>query len=227
MIKAVIFDLDDTLYSEADYCASGLRTVAEHLAQGFPQVSTNKAFKVFWQIFRTGDRSKIFNAGLEKLDIEPAQPLITELIQLYRNHKPAITLDNQTRTLLTDLAEKYKLGLITDGYLPAQKLKVQALNIVNLFEQIIYTEELGREFWKPSPKSFELMAQYLNTKTENMVYVADNLKKDFLSPNKLGYITIRMARKDTVHEKIDVAPKAAPQYNINQILELRELLAKL
>ena len=57
--------------------------------------------------------------------------------------------------VLKTLKKRYKLALLTDGYLPAQRLKVQALGIEKYFQAIVYTEELGREYWKPSTRGFE------------------------------------------------------------------------
>ena len=195
MITTVIFDLDDTLYDEIDYCRSGFTSAAEFLA-GLPQMpSAERIFEVFWQQFIAGNRTKTFNSALKELGIASAAPadsdkLITDLIEVYRNHVPKITLPADSRDVLDQLTGKYTLAMITDGFLPAQKLKVQALGIEKYFKSIIYTEALGREFWKPSPAGFKKIIQILNTEPKSIVYLADNEKKDFIAPNKLGFVTV-------------------------------------
>ena len=44
MIKAVVFDLDDTLYDEIDYCRSGFAAVADSLAKSNSDHSTDAIF---------------------------------------------------------------------------------------------------------------------------------------------------------------------------------------
>jgi putative hydrolase of the HAD superfamily len=119
------------------------------------------------------------------------------------------------------------LALLTDGFLPAQQLKVQALDIKKYFECIIYTEQLGREFWKPSPAGFEKLMQQLNAKPQTISYVADNEEKDFISLNKLGFLTIQLIRPARIHTAISAETGAAAQHTIHKISDLPALLEKL
>ncbi len=227
MIKTVAFDLDDTLYDEIDYCKSGFAATAD-FAAALPGVpSAERIFNAFWQQFKNGDRSKVFNAAFDKLGIQYDDKLIGEMVKVYRNHPPKITLPDDTRKILDRLGSKYTLALLTDGFLPAQKLKVLALGIEKYFKCIIYTEMLGRDCWKPSPAGFEKLLETLKTKPENTIYVADNLKKDFIAPNRLGIKTVQIIRPARLHTESACEPEAEPNYIIHGIAELWDLLAKL
>ncbi len=226
MITTVVFDLDDTLYDEVEYCRSGFEAVAEFLANLPGAPSAGRIFSAFWKQFTAGDRTKTFNTALGELGIRYDDRLIQELIYAYRNHVPKITLPQDSRDLLSRLSGKYTLALLTDGFLPAQQLKVQALGIEKYFKCIIYTEQLGREFWKPSPAGFQKLMETLNAKPQNIAYVADNEKKDFIAPNKLGFLTIRIIRPAGLHSEPSQEPGAAAQYTIRQISQLSALLEK-
>ena len=231
MITTVVFDLDDTLYDEVEYCRSGFEAAAEFLAS-LPEATRLKGrakriFDAFWKQFTAGNRTKTFNTALAELDIRYDDKLIQQLIYAYRNHAPKITLPQDSRDALSQLSGKYTLALLTDGFLPAQQLKVQALGIEKYFKCIIYTEQLGREFWKPSPAGFEKLMQTLNAKPENIAYAADNEKKDFIAPNKLGFLTIRIIRPAGLHSESSQESAAAAQYTIRQISQLPALLEKL
>jgi len=106
-------------------------------------------------------------------------------------------------------------------------LKVRALGIEKYFKLIVYTEQLGREFWKPSPAGFEKIMQTLEAKPENMAYIADNEKKDFIAPNKLGFLTIQLIRPARIHTSVCEEPEGRAQYIIRQISQLPGLLEKL
>jgi len=221
MITTVVFDLDDTLYDEIEYCKSGFAAVAE-FARSAEHISA-----VLWEQFTAGNRTKTFNAALDELGMGYDDELIGELIEVYRNHKPKISLPNDSWDVLCELSTKYTLALLTDGFLPGQQLKVQALGIEKYFECIVYTEQLGRECWKPSPAGFEKIMQTLKGKPENMAYVADNEKKDFIAPNKLGFSTIQLIRPARIHRTVSGEPGASAHHTICEISQLSGLLEKL
>jgi len=227
MITTVVFDLDDTLYDEIEYCKSGFAAVAQFLANLPETPLAERIFGAIWKQFTAGNRTRTFNAALCELGISCDDKLIGELVEVYRNHVPKIALPQDSRDVLCQLSTKYTLALLTDGFLPAQRLKVQALGIEKYFRCIVYTEEFGRNCWKPSPAGFEKLMQTLNAQPENIAYVADNEKKDFIAPNKLGFLTIQIIRPARIHTESSAESGAAARYVIRQISQLPALLGEL
>ena len=223
MIKCVVFDMDDTLYDEREYCKSGFRTVSALISE-IKGVEKELIFEVLWRKFESGQYENLFNLTLDELGISYDDDFIAQLVQHYRSHKPAIKLPIESRDVLERLKQRYKLALITDGFLPAQSLKVDALDIGRYFDCIVYTEELGREFWKPSAVGFEKILDKLNVTGEECVYIADNAKKDFISPNKLGFETVQLKRPARIHTAEPASKDAAAHYSINSITEISGLL---
>jgi len=223
MITTIAFDLDDTLYDEFDYCKSGFTAVADFLSARAEPLTSADIFNCLWAQFTGGDRKTTFNTALDKLAIAYDDKLIGELITTYRNHEPKITLPADAATLLDQLRGYYKMALLTDGFLPAQQLKVRALHIEEYFDCIVYTEQLGREFWKPSPVGFEKIMDQLDVPAEQIVYVADNERKDFIAPNRLGFMTVRIIRPAGIHEFTSPQPDAKADYVINELTELPDL----
>lgn len=230
MITTVVFDLDDTLYEEIEYCKSGFRAVADFLsrlstAEGM--YSSEAVFKILWNYFLTADRSRIFNAALDEMNIDYEEETIRNLVGIYRDHKPNIAFPDASKAVLDQLSGKYKLALLSDGFLPAQELKVKALGIEGYFDCIVYTEALGREFWKPSPEGFKLIMKKLRQKAQNCVYVADNAEKDFIGPNSLGFSTVQLVRSSNIHNEPPSRPEAVPDHMITTISQLPDLLERL
>ena len=225
MITTIIFDLDDTLYDEIDYCRSGFVAAAEFLAGQVDAPSAERFFAALWRQFTSGNRSRTFNAALDELGVGYDQRRIGKLIDVYRNHVPKIELPPDSRDVLTELSTKYTLALLTDGFLPAQQLKVQALGIERYFAGIVYTEQLGRDCWKPSAAGFEKILQSLGVRPDGAVYVADNENKDFIAPNSLGFVTVQLIRRSRIHTSACPAePGGAARHVIHQISQLPALL---
>lgn len=227
MIKTVIFDLDDTLYHEADYCKSGLRSVCRFLKNKYPSCDEKKAFIYMWDQFNSGDRTRIFNNTLKELSLPEDNQFIKELVNFYRKHEPDICIKPETRELLEDLSNGYRLALLSDGFLPAQRLKVDALGIGDLFDISVFTEELGREHWKPSTRGFELILENTGDAPETMVYVGDNEAKDFVGPNKLQMNTIKLEFPGQLHNYKSENSMNKPDHIIQRLAELPDLLKKL
>jgi len=227
MITTVVFDLDDTLYEELDYCRSGFRAVARFLAKVAPISCSDDVFASLWRHFSAGNRTRTFNAALDDLGLDADEALIAQLIEVYRTHRPSLELPADSRQTLEALQKTHTLALLTDGYLPAQRLKVQALGIEDYFQGILYTEQLGRAFWKPSPVGFERLAEQLDVVPTQMVYIGDNEAKDFIGPNKLGMLTIQLRRAARLHSDAASADSQAhPKITIRDITELPNALVR-
>jgi putative hydrolase of the HAD superfamily len=226
MISTVIFDLDDTLYDEVDYCRSGFAAVARFMVRFSGCLCGNDAFACLWSHFLRGNRTRTFNAALEEMGIPCDDACIAQLIEVYRAHRPQIELPADSRLVLNALKSRYILALLTDGYLPAQRLKVEALGIEPYFRRIVYTEEFGRACWKPSQVGFRKLVDTLGAPPEQMVYVGDNEIKDFIAPNQMGMLTVQVRRQRRLHADASGETDAVATLRIDRIEDLPSLLVR-
>jgi FMN phosphatase YigB (HAD superfamily) len=60
-----------------------------------------------------------------------------------------------------------------------------------------------------------------------MVYVGDNLKKDFIGPNQLGMASIQVIRELGVHQQPVDDPDAQPQHQLASLSDLPVFLTQL
>lgn len=186
MSKVVVFDLDDTLYKEVDYVRSGLMAVAHHFGDDSLLALMLKA------------RSKGMNA-FEAVKEQRSDAEIDKMIEIYRNHKPQISLPRDTTLTLDYLHSKYTLALVTDGRSVGQRNKIEALALERYFapEDIIISEEFGSD--KHSAANFKAIEKN-HPGAESYFYIGDNPEKDFYRPNQLGWRTIML--EDVNHVNI-------------------------
>ena len=179
--KYIIFDLDDTLAYEVDFLRSAYIEIAERLDHQHCTELANKMYD--WYIHG-------FNV-FEKLTQSYDRVTKEELLGIYRNHKPTIQLIEGGKELLDFCKNKgYKLGLITDGRSVTQRNKIAALGIADYFDKIIVSEEFGTT--KPNRNNFEI---FKDPSVESYYYIADNVSKDFVTPNLLAWKTICLLDK--------------------------------
>jgi putative hydrolase of the HAD superfamily len=164
-----------------------------------------------WDLFLGGQTVKTFDATSAHFKLGLGPPQIAELVEVYRNHAPAIAPYSGIPHLLSLLRERVRLAVLSDGFLPAQWLKLEALKLERFFDCVLFTEELGRECWKPSPAGFAAVAERLAVPGESCAYVADNPAKDFVAPNRLGWRTIQYLRPGQLHAERPAPPDGPPQ----------------
>ncbi|KOY83875.1 HAD family hydrolase [Lysinibacillus macroides] len=220
MIKAIIFDMDDTLYPEHEYVFSGFKAVNDYLQEN----KTYDFYKIATKIFKTGYRGRIFNQVLDYLNISYSEDDILNLINVYRNHTPSISLFPDALQVLESLQNKLPLGLISDGYLEAQQMKVRALRLTKYIEKIVLTDEIGREAWKPSPIPYQIVSEYFNVKPNELIYIGDNASKDFVTANKLGWTTVQIIRESNEYRNVEISTGYKAQYQISSLLEVLDII---
>ena len=197
-LHAVLFDLDDTLYSEKDYVRSGYREAAK-LLPGIPHAAER-----LWEYFAAG------KPAIDALLCDTGcytEALKQSCLQAYRLQKPDIALYPEADQLLAALrVQGLFIGIITDGRPEGQRAKLSALGLWDRIDAVIITDELGGiAYRKPHPAAFRLMKE----KAENglgktlcyaqLCYIGDNKGKDFIAPEQLGMRSILYRNRDGIY----------------------------
>lgn len=221
-VKAVIFDLDDTLYLERDYAFSGFRAVAEAFSDvlGDPDNSA----EAMRALFDSQHRRRVFNKIIESCGHQPRTDLVRAMIDTFRRHTPTIQLLPDADEAIARLTTSYKLGLITDGPAAMQRAKIDSLGLTGRIHEIVITDELGPGAGKPNPLAFETIAGALGMGRSECVYVADNTAKDFVAPNTLGWLTVQIVRPLGVYRDVQPAAGGKPAQTVHSLDELDRLL---
>jgi putative hydrolase of the HAD superfamily len=201
MAGVIVLDLDDTLYLERDYARSGFAAVGEHLRERFGVAGAGERA---WSHFEQGRRGDLFNRILSEDGIEPEPALVQELVDLYRSHRPAISLLPDAEDFIRRAqADGRLLALISDGPLAAQSAKAEVLNLARWFDPVILTDAWGRAFWKPHERAYHAVMDRHGKPADEHVYIGDNPLKDFHAPRRLGWNTIRVRRPQGEHAAVE------------------------
>jgi putative hydrolase of the HAD superfamily len=190
-LRAVVFDLDDTLYPERSYVISGFAAVSEWTSQRFG-VSAARCFIELDSLFERGAQRDTFDRWVSERGLPSDANLINDMLQVYRAHDPVIAPYRGVPELLARLQKGYRLGLVSDGHPERQLSKLKGLGLESFFHAVVFTDELGPECGKPSPIPFRVVLERLAVVGPEAVYVGDNPLKDFIGARDLGMRTIRV-----------------------------------
>lgn len=219
----IIFDLDDTLYKEIDFVKSAYSEICTRIQRKYTLTST-LCCEELMDIFFRGENVFEYVNKISCLNI----PIETYL-SWYRLHKPEIHLSEETKSVLSFLKEnQWIIGLITDGRSVTQRNKIEALSLNHFIEKthIVISEEFGSE--KPSLANYEyFMKLYPNAK--RFIYVGDNVKKDFITPNQIGWTTIGLIDDGrNIHKQnISYSKEYLPTYWISEFQEIIPIIQTL
>lgn len=216
-----IFDLDETLFDERTYVISGLKAVAQFLADD-DHTKQNIFSEFMVHEFSTSGRAEVFQRL--KSEFPEISKSISDLIEVYRNHLPEIDLLPDAKKILADLSAE-TMFLVTDGARLTQRNKIRALNLELVFRKTFVTDEHGPSAAKPGTKCFEMIRLICQSEWSDMVYVGDDPHKDFLNLKPLGVRTVRIRRGRFKHLILDQSHEA--EIEINDLSELRSKLGEI
>jgi len=191
MNSAILLDLDDTLYDEADYLRSGFAVVAERIA-ALGGHTPAAVLETLIGVERRDGRGKVFDTTLRALGIASDPALVRRLVTAYRMHRPEIDLEPDLRRLLTRLGARHRLAIVTDGLPSMQRRKIAALDLEPAVDAIVYTWELRAP--KPDPAGFLLALDRLGVTPDRAVIVGDNPRHDIAAARAIGARSIRVRR---------------------------------
>ena len=230
MLRAVLFDLDDTLYRERDFVDQSFRSVAKVMAgylsakrkpgcgQGLSGESEEELFGQMIELMEQEGRGEIFNRLCERYDVDiPVQ----ELVKIYRETRPVLKLYPDGEELLSWLEDReIKTGLITDGNAAVQRNKIEALGLDRRLNVVLASYDLGLR--KPDKGVYVYCLEKLGCRPEEAVYIGDNPLKDFIGARKLGMKTVRIIRPEGLHMWREAKEGYGADMTVHLLTELKE-----
>ena len=190
VIKAFIFDLDYVLFNEDLYYFAVFEKMSLFLNLDNEKLNLMKKFYIKNKLL-----SKDMLGDILK-NLKLYTPHLQEkFFEFYKTVYKPLPLYRDVKEVLFALRKKdYKLGIITNGTVEAQKNKIKCLGIGKFFDEIVYAREFGREYEKPHVKPFIEICKRLKIKPNQIAYIGDNPVTDFSGAKKVGLVTVRILR---------------------------------
>ena len=139
------------------------------------------------------------------------------MVAAFRQHAPRISLHADADRALERLHGRYRLGILSDGFLDTQQAKIDALCLADRVDHVVLTDQWGRDHWKPDPMGFAHIAAEFGVPHASCIYVADNPGKDFIAPNQLGWRTVQISRTDGTYAGVVAPSGGKPQAIIDTL----------
>lgn len=190
MIRAVLFDLDDTLYDESSYVRSGFLQVALQIS-GAAGLDAQTVFRFMLAELERSGRGRVFDATLQQFGLPVTPEAVAELVACYRTHRPAIELHADAARCLQSLQRVF-VAVVTDGLPVMQRNKVAALGLEARVQSVVYCWALQRP--KPDPAGFRQALAQLGVEAAEALIVGDRPDHDMAAAAALGVPAVRVRR---------------------------------
>ncbi|SCN41960.1 HAD family hydrolase [Bacillus wiedmannii] len=217
-MKAIIFDLDETLISHRKQLENYIDYQYNHFYKKLKGIPFEEWKNKFIDLDQNGYVTKdiVYRELVNIYNIELSQNQLYE--HFLRNfHNYVSPLQGANELLFTIKDCNLKLGLLTNGGTTIQENKIKRLKYENIFDEIVISESVGYE--KPNPYIFNLMLEKLEVEAKDCLYVGDHVINDIKGAKDLGFKTIWMS-----HNRVWEDETYVPDWIANNLREVRGIV---
>ena len=223
MLKAIIFDLDNTLIDFMKMKRLCSEVAIDGMIDAGLKMPRKKAVKKLFEMYwKHGiEDQNIFSKFLKEVNGEVDDRVLASAIVPYRKLKDGLlTPYPGVRRTLAKLRQKgLKLAIVTDAPRLQAWLRLVAMNLDDYFDFVVAYEDTGKR--KPHAMPFNAALKKLNLKAEQCMMVGDWPDRDMVGAKKLGMKTC-FAKYGWQFKK--PLPKIEADYEIKSIEEISDIL---
>ncbi len=217
MIKAIVFDLDNTLVDFMAMKKQAVDAAIRAMIDAGLQLTFEEARQKIDHIYRERgiEFQKVFDTLLydetNKLDYK----VLAAGIVAYRRAREAalVPYPHVFMTLVQLIKRSIKLAVVSDAPSREAWLRLTYLNLHHLFDVVLTYEDTGE--YKPSPVPFRKALERLGTDASEALMVGDWAERDMVGAAKVGMKTV-FARYGDIFGTVN----SGADYEINDIQDI-------
>lgn len=180
LVKAILFDLDDTLLNR-DSAVDNLFHIMLEKYYGAVEHSVKtdmlQQFKEYdKRDYGYADKTNVLSSFFDAFP--PTFQLPRHDMQDFWNQQfpYCFSINQHTLKVIQTMKKHVQVGIITNGSTQRQKAKITHTGLASYFDVVLISEEVG--FTKPDKRIFELALNQLHVQPEEALFVGDDLEKD-------------------------------------------------
>lgn len=216
-IKAIVFDLDNTLFDTDAQCVDrALRyAVGEMIKAGLP-CDEEEGFRILRRTLASNPKEDQFRALVNRFELGD-EVYKAGHEAYYTAPLNGLSLFKGVKELLENLRAEYTLALITFGDKDQQLRKIELLGITELFDKIIVTQVEDKE------SAFLDLVDELGIVQNRILVVGDRVDAELRIGNKIGMRTVRILQG----KYASIKPSSnldTPDFSLRTVTSLPEVL---
>lgn len=223
MIKAVFFDMDDTLYDTSGFAAIARRAAVKAMVHNGLQCSEEEGYSLLMDIVKEkgSNYDKHFNILTKEVNgIEDPLIIVNGIITYHNTKFAMLKLEPECFSILLYLKSKdYKVGLITNGKELKQWEKLVRLGLYPFFDDVVTSESVGIE--KPNPEIYEIAMNRLDVTAGTSLMIGNSFETDIMGAYNAGIPSMIINSEITEDQQKFMDEK---NYQVRQLSSLMDLM---
>tara|TARA_X000001036_G_scaffold37977_1_gene30757 strand:- start:94 stop:777 length:684 start_codon:yes stop_codon:yes gene_type:complete len=199
MIKAIIFDLDNTLLDFVKMKRFAVKAAVTAMNEAGLHVNEKKAFDDIFDLYinKGWEYQQVFDDYLHQTTGKVSNKVLAAGIVSYRRAREATLLvyPNVNKTLIELIKMGIKLAVVSDAPSREAWMRLYYLNLHHVFDPVLTYDDSGSR--KPSPKPFLMALDKLNIKSSEGLMIGDWPERDVVGAKQIGMKTIFARYGDT------------------------------
>jgi putative hydrolase of the HAD superfamily len=224
MIKAVIFDLDNTLLDFMTMKSSAVKAGIRGMNEAGLNVDTDETIKQIFDIYNEKgyEYQEVFDDFIKQKLGHLDYRILASAIMAYRKSKEAnlMLYPNVNRTLFMLSKMGLKLGVVSDAPSREAWLRLCYVNLHHIFDAVVTFDVTGVP--KPSPIPFLKVTELLDIPPEEMIMIGDWPERDVIGAKEVGMMTAFAKYGDTFGTEYSGA-----DFDLNDIYEIISIINKI
>jgi len=224
MIKAIIFDLDNTLLDFIKMKQFSVKAAITAMNEAGLEVNEEKAYKDIFDLYveKGWENQQVFDDYLNQTVGKVSNKILAAGIVSYRRAREATLLvyPNVNKTLIELIKMGIKLAVVSDAPSREAWMRLYYLNLHHVFEPVLTYDDTGVR--KPSAKPFKMALDVLNVEPEEALMIGDWPERDVVGAKQIGMKTI-FARYGDTFGTID----SGADWDVNDIYEVVGIIKEL
>jgi HAD superfamily hydrolase (TIGR02253 family) len=220
MIKAIIFDLDQTLIDFMRMKRLSCEAAMDAMISAGLKISKKKGMSVLFDLYSQYglEYQRIFQVFMKKVHGRIDYGIMASGIVAYRRVKEGLLYPypNVVSTL-NQLKKRYKLVILSDAPRIQAWIRLAAMGMQDMFYLVVTFDDTKVK--KPGRKPFMYVLKKLKLKPSECVMVGDSLKRDISAAKRFGFKTVFAKYGENYLERTRVKP----DYAINDIKDLLKI----
>ena len=224
MIKAIIFDLDNTLLDFVKMKQFAVKAAITAMIEAGLDVDEEKAYKDIFDLYveKGWENQQVFDDYLNQTVGKVSNKILAAGIVSYRRAREATILvyPNVNKTLIVLIKMVIKLSVVSDAPSREAWMRLYYLNLHHVFDPVLTFDDTGVR--KPSPKPFEMALDIIQAKPDEVLMIGDWPERDVVGAKQIGMKTI-FARYGDTFGTVD----SGADWDVNDIYDLVDIVKEL
>ena len=191
MIKAVIFDLDNTLLDFMKMKSSSISAAVKGMINAGMSIDEKKSIEEIYQIYETKgyEHQEVFNEFIvNNIGEINYKYLAAGIVEYKKAKEKALNLyDDVVPTLEKLVSMDLKLGIVSDAPSREAWIRLYMLNLHDKFKEVVTFNDTG--FHKPAKQPFIRISKKLNVNLKECMMVGDWPDRDIKGAKQVGMKT--------------------------------------